>query len=137
MPAHLRDVNHPCGVSCQAACTHLPSTGMSTTRARQDVDETVVRVVRSLMSWHGLAMPDVAAAIDASIGTVERRLSRNPATRKSFLGWELQVLADYFGVPVGAFYTGDVDLRSSRLSPGPSRQICSYVPSALGELVAA
>ncbi len=93
---------------------------MSSTQARQ-VDETAVRVVRSLMSWHGLAMPDVAAALGTSIGTVERRLSRNPATRKSFLGWELQVLADYFGVPIGAFYTGDVDLRSSRLQPGPPR----------------
>ncbi len=88
---------------------------MSTDQARHDVDETAVRVVRSLMSWHGLTMPDIAAALDASIGTVERRLSRNPATRKSFLGWELQVLADYFGVPVVAFYTGEVDLRSSRL----------------------
>ena len=83
--------------------------------ARVQVDETVVRVVRSLMSWHGLAMPDIAAAIDASIGTVERRLSRNPATRKSFAGFELQMLADYFGVPVESFYTGAVDLKASRL----------------------
>ncbi len=110
---------------------------MSTTQARHDVDETVVRVVRSLMSWHGLTMPDIAAAIGASMGTVERRLSRNPATRKSFVGWELSVLADYFGVPVSAFYTGDVDLRSSRLSPGPSREICSLLPSPERELVLA
>ena len=84
-------------------------------QTRAQVDETVVRVVRSLMSWHGLTMPDVAAAIDASMGTVERRLSRNAQTRKSFAGFELQMLADYFGVPVEAFYTGAVDLPGSHL----------------------
>lgn len=70
------------------------------------------------MSWHGLAMPDIASAIDASMGTVERRLSRNSATRKSFAGFELQMLAAYFGVPVECFYTGAVDLQSSRLTEG-------------------
>ena len=60
-------------------------------------------------------MPDIASAIDASMGTVERRLSRNPATRKSFVGFELQMLALYFSVPVECFYTGMVDLQSSRL----------------------
>jgi len=87
--------------------------------ARVQTDDTIVRVVRSLMSWHDLAMPDIAAAIDASIGTIERRLSRNPATRKSFVGWELQKLASYFGVPVEVFYTGAVDLLQSELSEGP------------------
>jgi hypothetical protein len=85
---------------------------------RRTLDDTAVRVVRALMSWHGLAMPDVAAVIDASIGTVERRLSRNPKTRKSWQGWELHLLADYFGVPVSAFYTGEVDLSASRLGGG-------------------
>ncbi len=88
--------------------------------AQVQTDETMVRVVRSLMSWHDLAMPDIATAINASIGTVERRLSRKPATRKSFLGWELQALADYFGVPVEVFYTGAVDLLQSELSQGQS-----------------
>jgi len=87
---------------------------------RGQFDETVVKVVRSLMSWHDLTMPDIAAVIDSSMGTVERRLSRNPAQRKSFAGWELRLLSHYFGVPMEAFDTGDVDLKASRLSPaGP------------------
>lgn len=80
-------------------------------------DENAVRVVRSLMTWHGLAQPDIAAVIGQSIGTVERRLSRNAKTRKSFAYYELVVLAHYFGVPLSAFETGDVDLKSSRLDP--------------------
>ena len=87
--------------------------------AQVQTDETIVRVVRSLMSWHDLAMPDIAVAIGASIGTVERRLSRKPATRKSFLGWEVHALAGYFGVPVEVFYTGAVDLLQSELKSGP------------------
>lgn len=83
---------------------------------RGSVDDRIVQVVRALMSWHGLAMPDIAAAIDASIGTVERRLSRNVKTRKSFAGFELAMLADYFGVPVSALYTGDVELKESRVN---------------------
>lgn len=67
------------------------------------------------MSWHGLAMPDVAAAIGQSIGTIERRLNRDPVKRNSFYGWELALLADYFDVPIEAFDTGEVDLKSSRL----------------------
>lgn len=83
---------------------------------RQAMDDTAVRVVRALMSWHGLTMPDIGAVIDASNGTVERRLSRNPKIRKSWQGFELQLLAEYFGVPVSAFYSGEVDLASSRVA---------------------
>lgn len=91
--------------------------GMSRTLLREQSDENAMRVVRSLMGWHDLAMPDIAAVIDASVGTVERRLSRKAATRSSFVAWELYALADYFGVPVEAFRTGEVDLRASRLNP--------------------
>lgn len=90
-----------------------------------------MKVVRALMTWHDLTMPDVAAVIDASMGTVERRLSRNPATRKSFAGWEIGLLADYFGVPVDVFYTGAVDL----LTSGVRRR--AFTPAAHGVLLAA
>lgn len=93
------------------------STAITEMRGRSD--ETAARVVRALMTWHGLTMPDIAAVLDQSIGTVERRLSRRAETRKSFLGWELYLLADYFGVPVEVFRSGDVDLKASRLSPRP------------------
>lgn len=95
------------------------------------------------MSWHGLSMPDIGAVIDASNGTVERRLSRNARTRKSWQGWELQMLAEYFGVPVECFYTGRVDLAASRVAGSESG---AYRPTnerylagngALPELVAA
>ena len=105
--------------------------------ARIHTDETVVRVVRSLMGWHGLAMPDIAAAIDASMGTVERRLSKNAAVRKSFLGFELQMLADYFGVPVECFYTGAVNLQESRLSVTPDGSFRRISRPTIGEFATA
>lgn len=108
---------------------------------RAQTDENAVRVVRALMSWHGLTMPDVAAAIGQSIGTIERRLNRDPAKRNSFYGWELVLLADYFGVPLHAFDSGEVDLKSSRLGRQLSASMTSrsspYVRSDLHELVAA
>jgi hypothetical protein len=104
---------------------------------RQALDETAVRVVRALMSWHGLAMPDIAAAIGQSIGTAERRLSRNPRVRTSWAGWELQLLADYFGVPVAAFYTGELDLTASRLDPGVTKRAFLGPSSGVSDLKAA
>lgn len=92
---------------------------MSTTsveEVRRQSDENALRVVRALMSWHDLAMPDIAAAIGQSIGTIERRLSRNQKTRKSFYTWELDLLSRYFGVPVESFHHGQVDLSASRLA---------------------
>ena len=83
------------------------------------------------MGWHGLAMPDIAAAIDASMGTVERRLSKNAAVRKSFLGFELQMLAVYFGVPVECFYTGAVNLQQSQLSANPKGQLSAYLTASM------
>jgi hypothetical protein len=104
---------------------------------RQAMDDTAVRVVRALMSWHGLTMPDIGAVIDASNGTVERRLSRNPRIRKSWQGWELQLLAEYFGIPIAAFYTGEVDLAASRLDPTYGATTRQYLPGSVDFAAAA
>lgn len=106
---------------------------------RVAMDDTAVRVVRALMSWHNLAMPDIAAAIGHSIGTIERRLSRRPETRKSWQAWELDLLAEYFGVEVSVFYSGNVDIKASHLAtgtsyPGKTRQ---YLVGNAAELIAA
>lgn len=102
------------------------------------MDETAVRVVRALMSWHDLTMPDIAAAIGQSIGTIERRLSRRPEIRKSWQAWELDLLAEYFGVDVSVFYSGQVDIKASRLNggagPGTTRR---YLVGNAAELIAA
>lgn len=84
------------------------------------------------MAWHGLTMPDVASAIGSTVSTVERRLSRTAKTRKSFLGFELLMLADYFGVPVSVFYTGEVDVKSSRLGVAGGATTGRWSPLAYG-----
>lgn len=100
----------------------------SVENSRQEFDERAMKVVRALMSWHDLQIPDIGAVIGASNGTVERRISRNPQTRKSWQGWELHLLADYFGVPYSAFESGEVDLSSSRLG-GSRGQMSAYLTS--------
>lgn len=108
-PSEVRKVKKFCGVSCQQGCPQGILWGMTVTVASPDAQ--ISRSVRALKAWHGCSVEDIAAALDRSKATAERRLA--------FGGYkfdEVLRLADYFGVTVEALSSGQLNLPASRLS---------------------
>jgi transcriptional regulator with XRE-family HTH domain len=85
------------------------------------VDDNAAKVVRSLLSWHGLTQADVADTTGLSEDTLGRRLSTKGKVGRDFKAHEVELLAWYFGRPVSEFYTGRVNLVESYL-PGDERR---------------
>lgn len=85
------------------------------------VDDNAAKVVRSLLSWHGLTQGDVADTTGLSEDTLGRRLSTKGKVGRDFKAHEVELLAWYFGRPVSEFYSGRVNPAESYL-PGDSRR---------------
>lgn len=68
----------------------------------------VSRSVQALKAWHQLNIEDIAAAMNVSRATAERRLKDGEYRYE-----EVRALAAYFGVSVEALETGAVDLPGS------------------------
>jgi hypothetical protein len=68
----------------------------------------VSRSVQALKAWHQLNVEDIAAAMNVSRATAERRLKIGEYRYE-----EVRALAAYFGVSIEALETGAVDLPGS------------------------
>lgn len=73
----------------------------------------VAQSVLALRAWHRLSNDDVAAAMNASLATLDRRLKRGDWRFE-----EVRALSGYFGVSIEALETGRINLPESVLTIG-------------------
>lgn len=92
-----------------AAETPLPDRAESETP-----DETISRAVWALLGYHRMVPNDLVTRIDGlKSSTLYRRL--NGATWEAR---EVKAIAEFFGLPIGQFFTGHIEPAASKL-PDP------------------
>lgn len=89
------------------------------------IEANIARGVRTLIAYHDISRADVAAVLECSTDTLDRRMARG--------GWqaaEVEVLATYFSVSRNDLLDDTVNPAQSHLDPNGASALSMYLRQA-------